>query len=371
MNPTSTLPDPSPQRRAFTLIEMIGVLAVIAILAAILIPTVMRQVDTLTSARERNSLASAGDALERSILRNRRIPSATDWASTVSTELGVNPANVATNAQRRPRLFLIDPAFRIGDASSGLPYLQSSRAFGSAIPPTSPRLILLSSIGAALPTAIVSGTASASLFNGVWDWDDAGSALPTGPDWTGWGGRVEDLKVHRVNLSPLFVRLVLSSYALVAANAWGRYSIDGGVTNNVPESALEGYFLQNSILSLITDSHANAGVLDSNQILIQTGSFVYDQAVWRSSLTGGSAIVAGMDFGSIVDKFLASYPNPGTTTTQQQVVQVMKEYMDAYEAWAATGFTSSALRSTAGTKQLEMMAAVSAMYNNTFPVACP
>ena len=75
------------RRRSFTLIELIGVVAVIALLAASLVPTLIRQMDRIAGDQESAALKSFGDALNQSIRRNRYIPSQTDWASTVATRL--------------------------------------------------------------------------------------------------------------------------------------------------------------------------------------------------------------------------------------------------------------------------------------------
>src|SRR5881396_1136137 len=77
--------------RSFSLIELIAVLAVIALLAASLVPTLIRQMDRIAGDQESAALKSFGDALNQSIRRNRYIPSQTDWASTVAT-----PDSVAT-----------------------------------------------------------------------------------------------------------------------------------------------------------------------------------------------------------------------------------------------------------------------------------
>src|SRR5580765_4859035 len=113
-------------RHAFTLIELIGVLAVLAILAAVLVPALIRQMDKLAGDQESAALKSFGDALQQSIMRltpahptNHYIPSHTDWASTVATELGVDVVNVTTNSRRQPRFFLIDPNLNIN--GGGLP----------------------------------------------------------------------------------------------------------------------------------------------------------------------------------------------------------------------------------------------------------
>src|SRR5437016_4436091 len=147
--------------RAFSLIELVGVLAVIAILAAVAVPALIRQMDRIAGEQESAALKSLGDALQQSILRKRYIPSASDWATNIAAELGADVANVNTNqARRQRRFFLIDPALSTGNNSSGLPYNQTNWVSGSVVtnnagvlvPPLSPRVMILSSIGRALPT---------------------------------------------------------------------------------------------------------------------------------------------------------------------------------------------------------------------------
>ncbi len=116
--------------RGFSLMELIGVLAVIALLAASLVPTLIRQMDRIAGYQESAALKSLGDALNQSIRRNRYIPSHTDWASTVATESGVAVSNVTTNGRKQPRFFLIDPAWRIGASAAG--------ASVACCPPASP-----------------------------------------------------------------------------------------------------------------------------------------------------------------------------------------------------------------------------------------
>src|SRR5439155_12286214 len=57
--------------RAFSLIEMIGVLAVIAILAAALAPSFVRQMDKSAGDQESAALKSFVEALQQSIMRQR------------------------------------------------------------------------------------------------------------------------------------------------------------------------------------------------------------------------------------------------------------------------------------------------------------
>jgi len=372
---------------------LIGVLAVLAVLAAAVVPTLIRQMDRIAGEQESTALKSLGDALQQSILRKRYVPSATDWATNIAVELGVDIANVTTNARRQPRFLLIDPALKIGDNSSGLPYDQTGRIFGSVvtnnsgvvIPPISPRLLLLSSISRTLPTNILSGTSTN--FNAIWDWSETGSALPaTSFTWTGWPN-CEDLKVQRINLSSLFVRLILTTNISES----GYYSINTTSTNyNVPTSqGKDGYFIQNTVLYL----YVGRTNLDTQQLLTRDTSYVYEQNIWRSSLTGGSFLAGSLDLGSVVDKYLEApenrnamytltnnlHGNTNVSLTQQSVVvSNMIAYMKAYTNWAAAGFPNNSLKTTARSISDNMLIAVKGQYQKTgsdnyvpFPTPCP
>src|SRR5512133_34437 len=108
---------------AMTLIEMIGVLAVIAVLAAVLLPVALRTLDRLASEREIATLASLGDSFRSGILRARRIPTADQWASFMATETGMELAAVTQNGRRVPRAILYDKG---GWFSTNLPYAQTN-----------------------------------------------------------------------------------------------------------------------------------------------------------------------------------------------------------------------------------------------------
>src|SRR6185369_1662751 len=167
--------------------------------------------------------------------------------------------------------------------------------------------------------------------------------------WTGWPN-CEDLKVQRINLSSLFVRLILTTNISES----GYYSINTTSTNyNVPTSqGKDGYFIQNTVLYL----YVGRTNLDTQQLLTRDTSYVYEQNIWRSSLTGGSFLAGSLDLGSVVDKYLEApenrnamytltnnlHGNTNVSLTQQSVVvSNMVAYMSNYNAWADSNFADN------------------------------
>jgi type II secretory pathway pseudopilin PulG len=374
LNPTTLPPRPSRHQQAASLLEMIAVLAVIAILAATLLPALIRQLDKLAADQESASLKALGEALERAILRQRHVPSPTDWASFVAAELGAGIAGVTNNARLQPRFFLVDPALQIGATVTGQAYQQTSTGSaivsnGMVIPPVSPRLILLSSIGQPLKSCS-NGVPGTSDFNAIWNWNDASATPPAAAILAGLS-RGADLKVQRLNLSRLFVRLLLSTYS---SPGLGRFTIDvdsNPVTNTVPTGAgYTAYYLQGAILRLLS----HQGVLDSASVIAgDTPSYVYDHGVWRSTISGFMPTVAFNDWSFIVSTFLNSPTNTASgAASPPQVVQAMVNYMNCYDTWAATGtFTHDTNWNAAVTAQGVLMSNIYKCAISPYPPQVP
>jgi len=337
--------------RGFSLIELIGVLAVIALLSAALVPVLIRQMDRIAGEQESAALKSLGDALQKSFIRIRPngqhyIPGITDWVTNLAAELGGSVSDVTINGRQQPRFFLIDPNWQIGSRYGGESYTQST---AGTVLATNLRVIFLSSIGQQL-TNMSSGVQTANDFNAIWDWSDGSSIAPTNATIMAGFTKGEDLKVQRVNLSSVFVRMLLSTNASVSKSF---YSIDSTNTPSAATNTVDRYFMRNSILFLYA---GQTNRVDSQRILARDTSFVYDQDVWRDSMggrTGGSSSVAGLDFGSIVDQYLSAPENTngvpgygaaanGTAQTgisqQTVVVSNMLVYFQAYNNWAADNF---------------------------------
>jgi type II secretory pathway pseudopilin PulG len=337
-----------------SLIECVAVVAVLAVLTVAMVPVTVRHLDQLASDQETASLKALGDALVARIVATRHIPNQTDWATQIATQTGSDVAAVTNNLRNRARVFLADPS---GWFSSNLPYTQTNT--GTASAPSNARIMLVSSIGAAVP--MTNGMPTASDFATLWG--EASGIVPTNGAWTGWTGRAEDVKIYRINLSPLFVNLALSTYNTYSN---GQYAIDGSTLLQAPpNNGVTGYFLQGTALKLYTGMPSNT--LDSTQILTRDVSFVYEAGVWKDSIRGDPPFGLG-DISGVVAAFLAAPTNSlaATPTQQVAVVQSMINYMSNYNNWAAGNFTDNSLKNyLKNTLQPAMISAVQGLYTGS------
>jgi len=339
----------SPARRrqeAASLLIWIGVFAVIAILLAFLLPALIRETDQRVAREETAVLKTLGNALQAAIKRQAAIPSHNSWADFVAAEAGFSYAAVATNPRKQPRHLLIDTNGWFSLVS--LPYTQTR--LGSDVNPkqTTARMMIISCLRGTLP--VNAGPLSATEFSNLWSAAEGTASFPTTGLWAGWAGRSEDVKIERVDLGPLFVSLVIDTYAEEPAQ--GQYKI-GGDTTLYPASYYytefptnqPRYYLQGTMLQLYHSTNLSS-TLDSRQLLTQSGSYLYRDQVWRGS-GGGGKMPGGVDISGVVLSFLNSVPNTRAANganQQRLVVGAMMNYMSNYNTWADGGFTDDTLK---------------------------
>ena len=180
----STQPGPG-TRRGFTLIEMIGVLAVMAILASVLAPNALRSLDRAAVTAEAQTLRNLGEQAKNYLRAQGVAPTAANWTVTIGGYADLSPSDIATNKRQMGRVYLTDPA---------------------TVP--TQRVIIISSMrtGLTLPTAANINTAVR--FQDIWQTADG--SLPTALSWAGWAAwnavasSGDFLVIERVNLSPVY-----------------------------------------------------------------------------------------------------------------------------------------------------------------------
>jgi type II secretory pathway pseudopilin PulG len=365
-------------RAAFTLLEMAIVLGIIMILALVVFSTTLRQLDRVAADKEIATLSRCAEALQQSIQRWGIIPAATNWATVVAAELGVEVAAVTANSRQRARILLVDPTLQIGGNGGGLPY--TNRVFGSTnmvnsyvCPPINPRLMLITSLGPTpLPEALTNGSYTSATFSNLWNWSGSENTLPAGWNWSGSG---LDLQVQRLNLSSLFVHLVLMNYPPASTtNRMGRYSL-GSSWAYVSNPPVDAYFIKNTLIGLINTN----GSVDA-QLLTRDTSFLYGfDGVWRVTPKGTDLPTDTMrgTVEQMMTQFRASKGNANAglvnnvRATPTSCADAMTTFMNAYVPWADDGFRrTGTLYTDALAAYNAVTAQMDALADNLTPNGC-
>ena len=346
---------PAGSRRAFTLIELIGVMTVGVILALALATVAIKHLDQIAADKETTQLKTFADAFRLGVIRGKIIPKENAWDQVIATNLGLSISQVRTNDRRLARVFLIDPALRIGqgywdgaaNANNTLTYTQDKSPPGSqitdssgnnVIAPYSPRVMILSSLSKSLP--VVSGVTNTTTFNNIWN--AAEGTLPVtisgGPPWSGWG-KADDLKIQRIHLSDSFVQVVFNNQD---RDNQMRFDIDVvGLSDWVqPTNTVSRFFLDSTLLTL----YGTNGLVQHKEILHESKSFVSENGSWKAGGYVGITIhhPSPLDLQMTADAMLQVGRNPGANTYYpSNVYNALITYMADYVAWADAGFPTN------------------------------
>lgn len=318
-------PSASHRRTGFTLLETLGVMAIVSIIASMAVPSIVARINRASSTKESKALASIAEALQTRVLVDRSVPGDETWAQLVADELGVPINQVATSVGQQPRVYLWDPAISIGGQSGILPYTQAGT--GSPAQPQNMRIMIVSSQFLPLPPFLVSGAAPTQQeFDELWN--APRGSVPSGwpPDWTTRG---EDLHVQRLNLTPLFHHLVIND---ITAEGTAAISVDGGAVTAIPSGGLEGYYFEGTEISLL-----NEGMVDSMETLGGDLSYTYERGIWRGQLWEGK-LKDATDFAAALDRFRLSRTLQQANANQQLVIDAYYNYALVYSSWARAGF---------------------------------
>lgn len=210
-----------PRPNGFTLIELIGVMSIIAILASVITPNVLDDVIRARQQQETQNLKALSDSLQNYVLSLKRIPgsSGNDWALAIAQYSKLPNEGVSKNARGFRRGYYVDPAFLAGPDRRFEGYAQAD---GLTSAPRSPRIMLISMLSADAPEAPV----TADGFEAIWQ-QSASATLQEGPN----------VLIERINLRPMFHRLILINEHPQTAV----YQLEKSDFFQVPAARVEGY----------------------------------------------------------------------------------------------------------------------------------
>ena len=305
-----------------SLIEVIGVLAILTLMVAIAAPVAIRRLDAAARDAEKTNLAAISEAYVRSSLSTRQFPTLTAMPQQIAGYLNVHTNKVRANRRGLNRVYLSHPNFSLN--GGGLQYVQTTQGVTNSPLSANARLLVVSSLSVALPTI------NPSNFDNIWNTPEKSvpSSLST------WTGRGEDLIVERIELAPRFYKVVLLNLEPLSAAA--RYSIDSHpMTNAASGTRVAGYFLEGTVVSFYRSASTNGTnfVLDFPETIQSDVSFVYQNGRWGRNLS-----VSDRDegtFGQLVDLFLQQpVPcDPDSGATQRSVVDAFYDYLWGYADW--------------------------------------
>lgn len=217
--------------RGFTLIEMIGVLAIISTLAAVLVPNVVKTVDEAVGDAEGRDLTVLATALDSYTATQKSIPNTAGWVAALAGMTSMASNKVSLNERGFTRGYYVDPRFFTATATAFAGYTQTT---GLTTAPVSPRILLVADLTRNAPAA----PTTAAAFNAIWD-QSAGATVVE-------GSRV---KIQRIYLGDWFLPVLLTNQFTAATG----YRIDSGTTASVPAGGGTGitrYVLKKSTVSL-------------------------------------------------------------------------------------------------------------------------
>ncbi len=252
--------------RGFSLLEMIAVMAIMAIFAGVLAPAVFKTIDQAVAEAEATSLETLGDSLLSYVKEQRRIPSWREnrWSQAIADQSSYTTEQVIYNDRGFKRGVYFDPRFL---STSNQRFPGVTQDLGLLTAPNSPRVLIVSDLTADAPAA----PRNRRDFNRIWDADPNAAVIES-----------PDVKIVRMHLGSLFHRIVLTNDngAIVS------FQVEGGSMGSIPAASgspgeVVRYIVDGSQLRLFSETHP-AGTLLANVVVREPLSYHYrtDGAIW-------------------------------------------------------------------------------------------
>ncbi len=201
-------------KQGFTLLEMIGVIAIIAILSAIIAPNIIRQMQSATQDVEEKTLSLLADGLIDYVLENRIIPQSGEgsgtWSTNIAAQTDLPAEKIYENDLGISRRYWFDPATDLnGLSDNSASYdqntvsaanLSGNATTSSASAPANPRAMIISDLTPGGTNNILVASVAHNTANFAAVWDQTGTLTES-----------STLKIKRINFSQLFETITLQA----------------------------------------------------------------------------------------------------------------------------------------------------------------
>ena len=219
-------------RAGFTLLELIGVMAVIAILAVAVLPGAIDLIRTQRAVKESEVLPKIAEALKRGMLREQVFPIYENdadeltegndayWWNLAARHGGGSPNELRYPLGIRPGSEVTRKLYFAKESWSGKVFSEVTEDgldwLNNFQDPTELRLLLISTTN---PDLLLPDTLNEPWFNKFWkDWSVGSDGDPASGAWTNyglssteWQGRAAELNVQRIDLRDWLCTVVIEN----------------------------------------------------------------------------------------------------------------------------------------------------------------
>lgn len=230
----------------FTLMELIAVMAVMAILAGSLAPSIFDQIKRAKADAEEQNLVELISSLKLSIIDTKTIPTSeiNSWVSSIALSSSINRKDIEYNSFGYRRRLVFDPRF-LTNSDSIFPGLTQNQGLENA--PVSPRVMLISD----LTQNVSSISNSSTVFDDIWEQNSDANIIES-----------SNVKIVRLSLNDRFHRIILTNESTEHPS----YQLEDGSIIDVPvahggiDGSITRYVLSNTRISLREKSLVGVGV---------------------------------------------------------------------------------------------------------------
>ena len=192
------------RRAAFTLLEMIGVMAIMAIIAAVVLPNAVRAIDRAAVTAENQTLANLGDQVKAFLRAKGWAPGLNPgplpptWDQELGAFADISPTDILTNKRLIARSYIYEPIVAPATYPQRVLIISGMRE------------ILSGGVPVAQPLPVAANLNTMARFDQVWNTADRVIPAAGANSWAGWapwratGNGGDFLVVTRVNLSSIY-----------------------------------------------------------------------------------------------------------------------------------------------------------------------